>query len=291
MGFVKTGLKYIAKAVWFVTKAVTFLAAAFLLSGYGAIFHEDYLRTDGMSKVFLLRAREEIGPNGQKYAIAGTGFQVKAKSGKEYVLTNNHICDASNDGSVHAMNEAGKEADLKIVSQYDDNDLCLLEPVPGAESYSLADVGRIGDVSFILGHPRGFPLVITRGRVIGVNPAFEHKELLNPHNPMTGEQKPVNEKECAHKGYQAVEEIPDFMGMMIALQTRQFDPSGAIPTLKVCHTKQRIGIVDAKALPGSSGSPVVNAYNQVVGVTFAVDPDGYTYAVPLSQVKDFLSKY
>ena len=59
-------------------------------------------------------------------------------------------------------------------------------------------------------------------------------------------------------------------------------------------TKKRVPYIMVSAInyPGSSGSPVVNRYGNVVGVLFAGQIDIHTdgYAVPLDSINDFLRR-
>lgn len=59
----------------------------------------------------------------------GTGFHVKAKSGKTYILTNFHVCFlADKNGYMNALTDKTFQR-VKVIRRSNFTDLCLLTPV------------------------------------------------------------------------------------------------------------------------------------------------------------------
>ena len=94
-----------------------------------ACLFESYLYTyKGSSVVKLTKTY-----NGKR---GGTGFQVKAPSGKQYTLTNAHICAAGNKLIAHT--QYGKKVEVKVIEIYKKHDLCIMDPVKEVRPLKIA---------------------------------------------------------------------------------------------------------------------------------------------------------
>ena len=186
----------------------------------------------------------------------GTGFAVQAPSGEVYTLTNAHVCRIK--GGLFTMLRHGRKIRMNIIEISDTSDLCLLNGIKGMEGLKLASGVDIGEELGLVGHPKLMPLTLSRGQLIGYDRALV---LVSPGPCEDGMDPP---------SYVTVEAL---FGL-------------------VCVLDVKAGYTNVVALPGNSGSPMVNFFGNVVGVLFAADGDVFWgLIVPLKQVKDFLKPY
>ena len=93
----------------------------------------------------------------------GTGFYVKAKSGKTFIMTNRHICE---DGATYTR--AGRLVKLTIVEISSETDLCLLAPIATAAApLELGYEPRPHDQVTVSGYGYLLGETITEGRFVG----------------------------------------------------------------------------------------------------------------------------
>lgn len=186
----------------------------------------------------------------------GTGFAVKTASGKVLTLTNAHVCRIP--GGIFAALTNGRQIPLQIVEIYDKHDLCLLQGISGLTGVSLADSVDVGDQIEIIGHPKLMPLNVSKGEIIG------YQQVV----VMTG-QGPCEETQTN----------PPYSTIMT-------------PFGEACILTVKAGLSNAIALPGNSGSPVVNIFGNLTGVLFCGDPgDNWGIFVPLKFIKDLVKAY
>lgn len=230
-------------------------SATLLLAINAPQIHNSYLRYEvGNSVVQVLR------PDGQG---GGTGFAVKAASGKEYIATNKHVCEAAINGWMKISQQGGISGFKKVVYKDNIHDLCLIE---GDKRLSPLDIGSNpskGDFIHIVGHPGLRQLTVSSGEYIG--PDFV--TLLD--NVKTRAQ-------C--KG--TVEEAPPIMQILLGIEF-------------LCIRKYSSFATTAVAYPGNSGSPVVNKYGNVIGVLFAgsTQQERDNHIVPLRELVRVLNKF
>lgn len=99
----------------------------------------------------------------------GSGFRLRY-NGKVYIITNKHVCDVSK--RIGSPNHAFVENDdrfvvAKILKISKKHDLCAVEAASQAGGLSLAErEASILEKIILIGHPRGLPKVIRKGRVI-----------------------------------------------------------------------------------------------------------------------------
>jgi len=185
----------------------------------------------------------------------GTGFAVQAPSGDVYTLTNAHVCRI--EGGLYA-NVGNRRLKLKILEISDVADLCLLDGIKGMRGLDLASSVGIGEEMGLVGHPKLMPLTLSRGELIGYAKALV---MVEAGQCSEGLEPP---------SYITVETMFGF----------------------ACILDVTAGFTNVIALPGNSGSPVVNIFGNVVGVLFAADSQAnWGIIVPLSQVKAFLKPY
>lgn len=226
---------------------------------YGAIIspeiHNHYLRYEvGESVVQVL----SMSSNG-----GGTGFAVKGKSGKQYIMTNRHVCEVQAIGVIRI--KVGKASPIyrKVVYMDNVHDLCLIEGVEGLAPLTIGSDLDKGDFLYVVGHPGLRELTTSQGEYIG-NKSIE---LIYD----------VNKREdCPGKIYE-LNILQQFMFGREFVCTREYD---ALSTTAVIYG-------------GNSGSPVVNRYGNLIGVAFAgsTEQERDNFIVPLVYVTNILNKF
>lgn len=191
----------------------------------------------------------------------GTGFQVKAPSGKQYILTNAHICNIN--PVLAATTQAGFTGISKVIKIDEKHDLCIMSPIPGIRPLKIADSIDYHERVWLIGHPGLRPLTLESGHFAG---------MMNIKVATHCTQEEIKAQMEALKGK------IDLGMLIIFMQGYCIKPFDA----------QYINNV---SYGGNSGSPVVNKWGNVVGVLFAGNPRQPTssFTVPLEHIHRFLS--
>ncbi len=167
------------------------------------------------------------------HIAVGSGSIVQGASGKHYLLTNAHVCNAgSHLGKMRANYEDGSLVQGKITKMDWLADLCavLIEP----RSYALKLAKKLDRKQRI--YTRGYPY----GVLSETSGVFKGRQTW--------------------KNAYAIEQIGEecFKG-----STPFYDPYGI---LRACIVEYHDNLTNMYARPGSSGSPVVNESGEMVGV-------------------------
>lgn len=192
----------------------------------------------------------------------GSGFHIKAPSGKTYILTNQHVCAVADKNQQLLVENSKKMVPRRVIAVYQKHDLCLIEALPGEDNgLRMASSVTIGEDIVLIGHPSGRPLTLSKGE-------FVHKKFI----PMVNLEI-KSQEEC---------ELIDGKW----LEGGFFMPS-------VCIEKISAFGISSPSYPGNSGSPVVNKWGNVVGVLFAGNRTQLndSYMVPFHELKNFLKDY
>lgn len=190
----------------------------------------------------------------------GTGFLVKAKSGRTYMLTNWHVCISSaRHNQIKGSLPYGTSFIGDILESDPLVDLCIIKIDSDRDGL---DIAPMFDSKGAL-YSRGYPSHIL-SETTGV---FSHEESISfPFElEMVGETCPKPWKTL-------------FMG----------------PTAVGCMAEYTNYVTSLFAMPGASGSPVVNGRGELVGVVQTTDmsnPKGNAGLVPYPKVKKFLERY
>jgi S1-C subfamily serine protease len=220
--------------------------------------HSAYIESKVGSETVFIRS-----PEGARIQGSGTGFEIKAPSGKTYTLTNAHVCGLAKDGIVLVGEKKFSERLLpkRVIEVYEDNDLCLVEGLEGYSGLTLASNSDVGDLVWAIGYPLGQGLNISSGRIKG----YGNIDVADPETPLEDCKGP-------HKHVETFNYF--FMSQQVCVETRE-----------AVH-------VDVPTFPGNSGSPLVNVYGNVEGIIFASSGDTHWgEAVGLDDINKFLRPY
>lgn len=242
-------------------------------------FYNHWIRSSVGSKVYMIRDSVLSG--------GGTGFAIKAPSGASYILTNDHVCAVSSDKqTVLVSDDDDNMMRRRIIAHDEYSDLCLIEGLPGVEGLEVATFNpSLGENVTVVGHPRLFPLTVSKGEMIGKEDVDIFEGPIAVMNPNTGEweQIPVDRggvdpKQCMMaKHSQPVIDL-QFFWLKIRVKFCVWTVKDAYMTTAVIHG-------------GNSGSPVVNFWGNVTSVAFAADDTNWGRMVPLKDIKRFLKHY
>lgn len=193
----------------------------------------------------------------------GTGFVVETDSGKKFMVTNSHVCDQPTPIMI-ATDSKGDRQSLMVLKHYDDHDLCILTPPANAKPIPLADAIRADERVFVVGYPLIRFMTSAQGY-------FKGYDLTN----IQMEEIPI--KKCTLPKLRVVEYEGE-------------DDRGKPKKLKVCLMSVVTESTTVQSDRGASGSPLLNAKGEVVGVVMAVGGGvSWTKAVPLQALKKFIN--
>lgn len=249
--------------------------------------HKTYLRSYVGSKVVILSGAEWSKNRRQG---GGTGFHVVGPSGKTYIMTNRHVCHDSEDGTLWATveNETSDHR-VKIIASSNDSDLCILEPIPGIEGLHLGRLPAIGQDIMYVGHPRLQPRTYVVGEVVGT-------DIVDINQGVIG--KDITEAQCKTKD-SYIREIPEIVTLFDMFKRGSTNNSIDIEDnpifrntrkVRVCFERGKALVSTLIIYPGASGSPIVNAGGDVIGVVYAgPSSGGWGYGIILPDVQSILN--
>lgn len=194
---------------------------------------------------------------------SATGFHVKTPNNKIVFLTNAHVCQLANANGIIAVHDklhSGRLIPRRVLEVYKNNDLCVVEPLPGYDGLSIGSSTSVGEPVWTIGYPLGESLNITSGRVKD----YGTTSLIS--------DTPI--EQCSGPNMKVEQAQVWFFVMDVC-----------VVTFKSIQT-------DLVIYGGNSGSPMLDIFGRVVGVVFAADSrTNWGRSVPLEDVNEFLKAY
>jgi len=208
--------------------------------------HDRYIHSHDNSVVKL------VNPKGG----SGSGFVIKLK-GKKFILTNKHVCMMNKGGDLSALDNKGGDTIVRVLVASRNYDLCLMTSRQDLPALKLARSYDLFDNAYVIGHPLGLPITMTKGRLTS-------KEII---------QLPVS---CKEK-YDRKIKVPPLYRIILGIS-------------ELCIKNHNSVRIHAPIYPGNSGSPVLNIWGNVSGVVFAgsTKAEFASYIIPLEDVRRFL---
>lgn len=198
------------------------------------------------------------GKNGQC-----SGVQIKAKSGKEYILSAGHCAHLSDDKTIKVTDESGRILSRQIIAEDQNSDLLLIEAVPGTRSIEIDDKDIVGQKVETFTHGSGLDTYRTSGELI------QFKEINIPLYPI---ETPEQDVACKAVPKNRVDVYMMFGEPFI-----------------VCSMHLDGVVSTAKVVPGSSGGMVVHD-KKLVGIVSATSSD-FAFFVSLKDIHQFVDNY
>lgn len=183
-----------------------------------------------------------------------SGTQIRAASGKDYILSAAHCNPMAFQGKIMVIDENGRLFTRHMIDMDTDKDLMLLQGVPDMEGLPIAKKARTGQAVVSYTHGHGLPAYEAWGKLLGSVHTIQVPYEI--------------ETEAQLKACKVV--MPSMMGLF-------------------CMKDRKTWKTSMKVMPGSSGGGVLDTSGQLLGVVSA----GYTTnhqgeLVPLYQIQQFL---
>lgn len=186
-----------------------------------------------------------------------TGVQVRAPSGKVYLLTASHCRSLLENGSVLAQDESGKDYEVSLVKEDPASDLLLLTS-PSEKGVSIASSIAAHERLHSMTHGGNWPSHRGDGEYLG-----QEEVLIVDHQI----ESPLDLPECS---------------------TSKFSIEKAVSTgIFYCCLKVYSTVTTVPIQEGSSGGPLLNDSNQLVGIASATSRY-FSDWVLLEDIKTFL---
>lgn len=250
-----------------------------------------YLTVVEFPRMYQMHVREMVGtatvilfekaPN-SKQNYGGTGFFVKAKSGKTYVLTNKHVCEGSENDIMYGKTKpSGNWKAFKILERAKGTDLCLLEVNQGnkKEGLTVAKEFSYYEKLNVVGHPALMEKNQSSGEIFAQRPVYvAGGSLIRTQKQLN---KCLSEEENVAYSY---------------LQNKPFKRGDKLEMFDYgrCLSYIDSNISNIYVEGGSSGSSVTNSKGEVVGIVYGVDGTknrNWAIIVKLQDIKALLNKY
>jgi len=215
---------------------------------------------------------------------SGSGFYVRGKSGRLYLMTNHHVCRAEHTENVLPMLDdprdpkiigknmifeemGGRRFNGKVVSVSEDEDLCLIDATSRSDERRGVMVAsskpNIDDRTFIIGAFGYYPYFVRDGRVI-------------LHSQDSYSRSDLSVQQCLlrkNRGY----------SVLVISQGQSVK--------KYCLHRRESMTLSNRVFPGSSGSMVLDQYGRLIGVVKELDMrHNMGRAVEIEAIKELLDR-
>lgn len=192
----------------------------------------------------------------------GTGFVVEGKSGKKFMMSAGHVCDAAEAYKAPLYTTINNSNVIFLGwESADSHDICILGSVSqDLPAHKIGSEPEITDKLWGLGFPSGYPFTVMSGNVIGnIKVTIPTDRSLDS---CTGIYKKIKQT---------------FLG---------------IPIGDACAIVGVETAVTMSVAPGASGSPVVNKNGELVGIISAQNNNtaNWLLMVPHSFLKRVIDK-
>lgn len=195
-----------------------------------------------------------------------SGTQVRAPSGKDYVLSAGHCSVLAENGAINASVDGGREVPLRVIEVSASTDLMLLEGMPGLKGIKLGKEPKIGDTFYAFTHGQGLRTYRSEGEYVDLKVVRSLDHVVNT---------PEEEAACKAQPKFKVMDVPLFLGIM----------------LRACVLELEEYVVTMPTVaPGSSGGYVGDHMGQLIGVV-SMGNERFAMLVTLPEIKEFLRSY
>lgn len=261
------------------TKSLVKITLVLSLITYIIFFGQDvprkFLRVAIANRVYTIA-------NGNAIST-GTGFAIKAASGKTYIMTNQHVCEAAGfrgfDGklSVLLIDSNGEKTISQMYRRAASVDLCMTEAPEGVEGLKIGEAPLIGDIVTSIGHPNGLPTSLQSGEILGEYDADVTQCVL----ALDGIPVMSECMSACNKSYQKIVHVVD--------RYKNLNEANLTVCINVYPDEYQTNMI---IYGGNSGSPVVDKLGRVVAVVNASNTrTNWGVLINHKYLKRFLDKH
>lgn len=188
---------------------------------------------------------------------ACSGVEVKAPSGKNYILTAGHCRILASDDRIMARDENGREQAVEVIQEDPNSDLLLLASIDG-KSVDVAKSIHAHEHLHSITHGKSFPAYRTDGEFLDIElTQIKYFPIMDAND----------RAKCL-----TMPKYSDYTGM----------------TGEFCFISTHQTLADVPIVLGSSGGPLLNEAGELVGIVSAGSSDGFNTFVSLMDIHSFL---
>lgn len=183
----------------------------------------------------------------------GTGWVTTTSTGRSVVVTNKHVCNINEGGTLLIKDDINRIVTRKVIRSVHASDLCVIEGIDVKPLKIEHRLPAAGAALSSIQHPFLGTAQFFTGFYVGDTISAAGEEVAPNESCKNGDR------------------LASYKGMRVCVQTMHLSQS------------------TIKAYPGSSGSPVFNSNGAVVGVIGSIDDNNNAAFIPLPYVKQILA--